>query len=109
MDSIDLKKILSKINVKADWVGLREVNETTTYRVIRDSHPEEDSTFVDHGIMVEVLKNGQFAYAASSDMSVSSVQEAINKATMIAESSLNNPLYNFSTSVRPSGPLTWVV
>ena len=54
MENLDLKKILSKINVKADWIGLREVNEETTYRVIRDLNPESDSTFVDHGIMVEV-------------------------------------------------------
>ena len=60
MDSLDLNKILSKINVKADWIGLREVDETTTYRVIRDLNPESDSTLVDHGIMVEVLVNSQF-------------------------------------------------
>ena len=39
MEQINLKKALSNINIKADWIGLREVNETTTYRVIRDLNP----------------------------------------------------------------------
>ena len=36
MNNIDLKKALDNINIKADWIGLREVKETTTYRIIRD-------------------------------------------------------------------------
>ena len=102
MESINLKSIMNNVKADAEWFALRKVYESDTYRIIRDGNPQANSKNVSHGIMVEVLKNGQFAYAASSDMSVSSVQEAINKATMIAESSLNNPLYNFSTSVRPN-------
>ena len=94
MESINLKSIMNSVKADAEWFALRKVYESDTYRIIRDGNPQANSKNVSHGIMVEVLKNGQFAYAASSDMSVSSVQEAINKATMIAESSLNNPLYN---------------
>ena len=47
--------------------------------MIRDGHPQANSTGISHGIMVEVLKNGQFAYAASSDMSIESIQKAIDK------------------------------
>ena len=32
MDRIDLKDALKKINVNADWIGLREVKETKTFR-----------------------------------------------------------------------------
>ena len=102
MEKINLKSIAKNLNVNAEWFGLRKVYESDTYRVIRDGNPQANSMDVSHGIMVEVLKNGQFAYAASSNMSLSSIQEATDKAIMIAKSSSNNPLYNFSSSVRPS-------
>ena len=54
MNNIDLKKALDNINIKADWIGLREVKETTTYRIIRDLNPESNNMTTDHGIMVEV-------------------------------------------------------
>ena len=100
MESINLKSMIKNLRVDAEWFGLRKVYESDTYRVIRDGNPQANSMSVSHGIMVEVLKNGQFAYAASSDMSISSIQEALDKAVIIAESSFSNPLYKFSQSVR---------
>ncbi len=102
MEKINLKSIFNQLNVNADWFGIRKVYESNTYRMIRDGNPQANSTGVSHGIMVEVLKNGQFAYAASSDMSIDSIQKAIDQAIIIAESSSNNPLYNFSKDVRPN-------
>ena len=84
MSTLDLKKILSNINIKADWIGLREVDETTTYRVIRDNNPESDNTFIDHGIMVEVLVNGQFGYYGTHMLEESSIIKAAEKAHAIA-------------------------
>ena len=43
--NMNLKKALNKINIKADWIGLREVDETTTYRVIRDNTDVIPSVF----------------------------------------------------------------
>ena len=71
---MNLKKILDSIKIKADWIGLREVKESTTYRVIRDLNPESNSTSIDHGIMVEVLVNGQFGYCAFSRTSTFHVE-----------------------------------
>ena len=102
MEKINLKSIYNALNVNAEWFGIRKVIESNTYRMIRDGNPQANSTGISHGIMVEVLKNGQFAYAASSDMSVESIQKAIDKATLIAESSSKNPLCNFTKDVRPS-------
>ena len=102
MENINLKSIIQNLKVDAEWFALRKVCESDTYRVIRDGNPQANSTSESHGIMVEVLKDGQFAYAASSDMSLSSIQEALNKAVILATSSLDNPLYNFSSSVRPT-------
>ena len=89
MEKINLKSILNNLKVDAEWFGLRKVREADTYRIIRDGNPEANSTSESHGLMVEVLKNGQFAYAASSNMSLSSIQEALNKAVILAKSSLD--------------------
>ena len=87
MEKINLKSIFKQLKVNAEWFGIRKVYESNTYRMIRDGNPQANSTGISHGIMVEVLKNGQFAYAASSDMSTASIQEAIDRAIIIAESS----------------------
>ena len=79
MQSINLKSIFNQLKVNAEWFGIRKVYESNTYRMIRDGNPQANATGISHGIMVEVLKNGQFAYAASSDMSITSIQEAIDK------------------------------
>ena len=102
MEKINLKSMFKNLKVNAEWFALRKVCETDTYRVIRDGNPQSNNRSESHGIMVEVLKNGQFAYAASSNMSLSSIQEALNKAVLIADSSSKNPLYNFKSSVRPT-------
>ena len=99
---MNLKSIFKNLKSNADWFGVRKVFESNTYRMIRDGNPQANSTGISHGIMVEVLKNGQFAYAASSDMSLESIQKAINDAEIIAESSYQNPLYNFNKDVRPN-------
>ena len=102
MENLDLKKILSKINVKADWIGLREVNEETTYRVIRDLNPESDSTFVDHGIMVEVLVNGQFGYYGTHMLNENAIIRAAEKACEVAVSASKYSIFPFSEKVRPA-------
>tara|TARA_B100001750_G_scaffold208907_1_gene188219 strand:- start:1438 stop:2868 length:1431 start_codon:yes stop_codon:yes gene_type:complete len=102
MESVNLKSILNNLKTNAEWFGLRKVYESNTYRIIRDGNPQANATDISHGIMVEVLSNGQFAYVASTDMSLSSIQEALDKAIILANSSASNPLYNFSSSVRPN-------
>ncbi len=98
---MDLKKLLTKINVNADWIGLREVFEKTTYRVIRDKNPQANSSDTSHGIMIEVLKNGQFGYYATNDMSLSGVQSAAVKAVAQAEKASKFSLHSFSEEARP--------
>ena len=59
---MNLSNMISKLDINADWVGLREYKENTTYHVVRDKNPLANETEIDHGVMVEVLKNGQFGY-----------------------------------------------
>ena len=54
---INLNKILNEINIKADWIGIREVREITTYRSVRDGNPKANDRHLTHGILIEVLYN----------------------------------------------------
>ena len=49
MSDLNLHKALAAIDINADWVGLREVREATTYRVIRDGNPQVNSRNTEHG------------------------------------------------------------
>ena len=45
MQQIDLKSLLSAVDVPADWVGIREVSETHTPRIIRDGVPQMNASY----------------------------------------------------------------
>ena len=101
MKQLNLKKALDSINIKADWIGLREVDETTTYRVVRDLNPESNHTTSDHGIMVEVLVNGQFGYYATNNLSYDSINNAAKKAHEQALNASKYSVHSFTENVRP--------
>ena len=101
MNSIDLQKALDNLNIKADWVGIRQVKETTTHRVIRDGNPEQNSIDLDQGIMVEVLVNGQFGYYGTHESNYDSINNAAIKAYNIALNSSKFSNYSYTESVRP--------
>ena len=101
MSRLNLNDALSAIDVQADWVGLREVRESTTYRIIRDGNPQANSRGVDHGVMVEVLADGQFGYYGCNNLDHDSIQNAAEKALRQAKASAKNPLFEFTTEARP--------
>ena len=102
MSDFNLHKTLSLIDVKVDWIGLREVKETTTYRIIRDGNPQTNSKNIDHGVMVEVLVYGQFGYYGCNNLNQESIQKAAEKAAIIAKSASNNAIFNFTEEARPA-------
>ena len=101
MSDLNLNDALSSIDIQSDWVGLREVKETTTYRAIRDGNPQVNECDTSHGVMVEVLANGQFGYYGCRNLTNKSIQKAAEKALVQAKSAANNALFNFTDNVRP--------
>ena len=101
MNNFDLQKALNNINIDADWVGIRQLKETTTYRTIRDGNPEQNSINLDQGIMVEVLVNGQFGYYGTHSIDYDSISRAAEKAYKIALNSSKYSNYSYTQSVRP--------
>ena len=97
MSNINLQDILSNIDISADWIGLREVNETTTYRVIRDGNPQHNMRDVNHGIMIEVLADGQFGYYGCRNLDFKNIQKSAEKALLQAKSAAKNPIFKRRT------------
>lgn len=101
MNSFNLKSIKNDISTKAEWFGLREVYESTNMHIARDGNPEENNVSSTHGIMVEVLVDGQFGYSATTDLNKTGIQSAMNKAVKLAEKAGPYSLVRFNNSVRP--------
>ena len=98
---MDLLGILDRLEVKADWIGLRYVDDHSTWRWVRDGQPQHNQRNRSRGIMVEVLADGQFAYAASANLDPAAVQQAAARATDIARAASKYAVYHFSEDVRP--------
>ena len=101
MSELNLHKALAAIDINADWVGLREVKETTTYRVIRDGNPQTNSRNMDHGVMVEVLADGQFGYYGCNSLNHVNIKIAAEKALKQAKAAAKNPIFKFTEDARP--------
>ena len=52
----DIKKLLSAIDLPIDWVGLREVYEAHTPRMIRDGFPVEMAVQFQHIVGYKQLR-----------------------------------------------------
>tara|TARA_Y100000588_G_scaffold391573_1_gene500589 strand:+ start:2736 stop:4163 length:1428 start_codon:yes stop_codon:yes gene_type:complete len=102
MSDINLQDLLSKIDISADWIGLREVKESTTYRVIRDGNPQANFRDFSRGVMIEVLSDGQFGYYGSRSLDVENIQNGAKKALIQAKAAAKNPIFEFTKNVRPA-------
>ena len=97
----DLKKLLSKINVDADSVSLRRVYETVTHRGARNGRMDHLSRNCEHGVMVDVMVEGQIAYGATDDFSVEAIQAVAQKAAQNARKASEYSLFSFNEKQRP--------
>ena len=100
--SFDPVKALQFLAPQAQWVGLRFVDERTHNRAVRNGKPEENSVFLDRGIMIEVLENGHFGYAATSDFTQQGLQKTFEHAKALAQAGSKHKVFHFDVSQRPA-------
>ena len=98
---IDIKDLMSAVDVPADWVGIREVYEAHTPRMIRDGVPVANGRFASHGLMVEVLTDGQFGYYGTPDLTPEGVSRASKKAFVQAKHAAQHAVCSFTSQARP--------
>jgi predicted Zn-dependent protease len=97
----ELQKVLSTLDIAADWVGLRAVKETTGYRSMRDGLPQDNGKSAKQGVMVEVLVNGQIGYGAVNSFQGDRIQIAAEMAYQQAVAASQWAIYPMTTSARP--------
>lgn len=101
MNYFNFEKSLSVFKQQVDWVGLRYYRETTKRLFVRNDTVEKNSTNVDQGIMVEVLVDGHFGYAATSDLTADGIKSAFAKAKTLSTQSTSHKAYEFNSDQRP--------
>ena len=99
---INLQELLGAIDVPADWVGVREVYEAHTPRMIRDGVPVSNGRYSTHGVMVEVLVDGQFGYYGTPNLTSHGVSDAAMKAYRQAKIASEHSVFAFDEKARPA-------
>ncbi len=92
---------LKAMNLPVDFWALKRVQETTTHWFFRNEKPEMNTKSVDIGYMIEVMIDGHFSYAATSDLTVGGLKDAAEKAVSSARLYGQISLTKFPMSVRP--------
>ncbi len=96
-----LKQRLEKLHHNAEWIGLREVKETLKHYIARNGKIEKNTTHIDHGMMIEVLVKGHFAYCGTADVSDQGLQKACDRAIFLAQQLSAWSVFPFSAEHRP--------
>ena len=96
------KNIIAQIkDPEIEWVGFREVHETTSLYYVRDAKPEANDHIDTHGVMVEVLAKGQFGYAATARLTEEGKRSAVQLAKNQALKAAPFSVHKFTVAQRP--------
>jgi predicted Zn-dependent protease len=95
------EQFLSSVNGAADWIGLRYVRESTSYRVVRNDFPDRNITNIDEGVMVEVLVDGHFGHAGTADLTKAGLRRALDRAIETSRAASQRKVFSFTTAERP--------
>ena len=96
-----LTKTLEQIDLPADWIGIRTVEDHSSWRAMRDGHPQQNVSGLSQGGMVEVLAGGQFGYSAVNSLTPEAIRAAARVAYEQAIAASKWALYHFTPEVRP--------
>ncbi|NUN64008.1 TldD/PmbA family protein [Pseudanabaena biceps] len=98
----DVSLALEQIHLpSADWIGLREVQETSITRYVRDRLPQSNGRSTSHGVMIEVLADGQFGYASTNHLDFANLQVTAERAYQQAKAASKWAIHRFTSAQRP--------
>ncbi len=101
----DLRRLLDTAQSaarEASWLGLRRRSTSASYYMARDRAFDQAISGADEGAMVEVLYNGEFAYAGTPDLTPEGIARAAASALACAKAATGRGVYKFDHSVRPA-------
>ncbi len=99
---MDLNRLVKDVEVCGDFWAIREYREFNQFRSSRNGKVDSNSSSIDHGVMVEVMIDGEIAYYGTSDLSPGGISRAFKGARDILEKTNSHSLSKFDESVRPS-------
>ncbi|MCM1982259.1 TldD/PmbA family protein [Lyngbya confervoides] len=106
--NFDISPVLNQLDLpQADWVGLRHQAKQSTRRYVRDGKPQSNSRSRSEGVMVEVLAQGQFGYAATNHLDLASLQTAAQRAYHQAIAAARYGVHGFTIAARPKAVGTY--
>ncbi len=97
----NLNDLINSIDLPVDWVGLRKSREIAIARSARDGKPQNNSTTISEGIMVEILIDGQIGYGATNILTPAGIQTAATAAYHQAVAASAYKIHPFTIAQRP--------
>ncbi|MBC7372010.1 MAG: TldD/PmbA family protein [Bdellovibrionaceae bacterium] len=102
MTHFNFEKSLSSFKKQVDWVGIRYYRELTKGLFVRNENVERNTSNIDQGVMIEVMVEGHFGYAATSDLTSDGLKEAFTKAKTLSTQSTRFSAHEFNLDQRPN-------
>ncbi len=96
-----LAQALTKIDLPADWVGLRGVRERSSHYTVRDGKPQNNGRSLEQGVMVEVMVDGHIGYGATNSFEEGRLLEAAALAYQQAKAASEWAIYPATLAARP--------
>lgn len=98
----NLKQILNELSdIKADYMSLREVETKTINLSVRNEIFEGLNSSLDHGVMIEIMMNGQFAYGATNSFDKDEIRKVAIETKKAAIEASRFGLAKFENTERP--------
>ena len=98
---MNIKQLLNSLDIGVDYISLREVITKKIDFAVRNENIEGVNSSEDHGLMVEVMVNGQLGYTALNSFLPSDVKAAALRARTLAMHAKKHGLHPFSMKERP--------
>jgi len=98
----DLERTLETLKGRADWIGLRYVQEKQQTRGVRNGFLDKLNLDFQHGLQIEILAHGHRGYASTSHLDGDGVLRAFELALQMTKLAATMKLYSSPLSVRPS-------
>ncbi|WP_394779181.1 TldD/PmbA family protein [Undibacterium sp.] len=95
MDKV--RALFKQLSPAADFCSLRVVNESSEQLRVRQNILQPLSTSRNRGVMVTVIHQGGYGYAATSDLSLSGLQQAVDRARDWAKASAGRSVIDYSS------------
>ena len=96
-----IQKEFRELAPGVDFCSLRYVEESTEQLAVRQDVPEPAQMGSDRGIMVTVIDKGGLGYAATSDLTRSGIQAALDKARRWAQLTAGRSVVDYSALALP--------